>query len=785
MRRHHLFLALIAAVAASALLVWRSTSGAPQAASDGPATGERLPGKTLPLEQVILFNSGVGYFQREGDVEGDARVDLYFPVTDINDLLKSLVLQDQGHGKVTAISYDGQEPIDRTLKSFALDLTGNPTFGQLLNQARGEKVELTLQNTGGASAAALTGTIVGMESQVEANQREVHQLNLLCAEGMRSVPLSNVQRVRFLNAALDGEFRRALEVLASSHNSQKKSVRLQLAGEEKRTIKIGYVVEAPLWKSSYRLVLDKAGKATLQGWAIVENTTDEDWKDVRMALVSSRPISFQMDLYPPLFVPRPVVEPERFASLRPPEYDGPLTNQGNLGLGSGIGGLAGMGGIGGIAGMGGQGFNQLGQQGGFQGQGNLGVGGGVVGFGGQQFGQQFGQQGGAANRYQFGNLGGQAYQFGNLGGQAAGVNRLTYQKLQERRKEREKAKDEAKKAGSAIAEFDPTNSVNAAALAEVIGDQARYTIDHKVSLARQRSALLPLVNQEIATQRVSIFNDAVHGKFPLRGLKVKNNTGQSLMQGPVAVFEGGAYAGDARLPDLQPNEDRLLSFAVDQAVEVKTDTKGTPESLTMVRIVKGNVELTHRLRRTVTYLVKNRSAQERTLIVEHPIQSEWKLVGEEKPAERSRDHYRFEWRIPAGKSLVRDVIEERTRLEKTWLYGMNEDRYKLLVRATVASPKLREALRQTEERTTRLTDTRGELARLQTQLQAVTQEQNRIRTSLDKVPANSALQKRYLEKLDKQETQIEKLQTQIEEKQETAKKQQKEVEEFIAGLSVE
>ena len=141
------------------------------------------------------------------------------------------------------------------------------------------------------------------------------------------MPLSQVQRLRFLNASLDSEFRRALEVLAAAHNSQKRTVSLNFAGEGKRTVKVGYVVENPIWKTSYRLVLDKNGKPSLQGWAIVENTSDEDWKDVRMALISSRPISFQMDLYQPLFIPRPTVEPELFASLRPPTYQGALNGQ--------------------------------------------------------------------------------------------------------------------------------------------------------------------------------------------------------------------------------------------------------------------------------------------------------------------------------------------------------------------------------------------------------------------------------------------------------------------------
>ena len=136
--------------------------------------------------------------------------------------------------------------------------------------------------------------------------------------------MSEIQRVRFLNPIMESEFRKALETLSLSHDTQKKSVSINCIGEGKREVRVGYVIENPIWKTSYRLVLDKKEKPYLQGWAIVENPTDEDWKDVRMALVSGRPISFQMDLYQPLYVPRPVVEPELFASLRPPTYSGDL-----------------------------------------------------------------------------------------------------------------------------------------------------------------------------------------------------------------------------------------------------------------------------------------------------------------------------------------------------------------------------------------------------------------------------------------------------------------------------
>jgi hypothetical protein len=308
------------AAALAALSLWKPYG--PSGPQLQAANAARPDSNQLPVAQVILYSSGVGYFQREGEVEGSTRIDLSFPVQDINDLLKSMVLQDLGGGNVSAVSYDSQAPVEKTLRSFAINLTGNPSFGQILNQARGEKVEVVLQQSNATQPGTLTGTVIGVEKQKQQVGKdgtvEVEMLNLWCAEGMRSVKLAEVQRLRFLNPIMDSEVKKALETLALSHDTQKKAVSLNFAGDGKRPVRVGYVVENPIWKSSYRLVLDGNGKAFLQGWAAVENTSDEDWRDVRMVLVSGRPISFQMDLYEPLYIPRPTVEPDLFASLRPP-----------------------------------------------------------------------------------------------------------------------------------------------------------------------------------------------------------------------------------------------------------------------------------------------------------------------------------------------------------------------------------------------------------------------------------------------------------------------------------
>jgi hypothetical protein len=774
MRRTVIAASSAAATVLALFLMWwagptTAKDPAPVPADQGPNgnTLVKTPSVPLPIGHVVLFSSGVGYFQREGEVEGNARVDLSFPGTDVNDLLKSLVLQDSGGGKVGTISYDSPDPIDKTLKSFALDLTANPSFGQLVNQARGEKVELTLQQGNAAQPGTVTGVILGMESQQQPHGKDalvnVEILNVLCSEGIRSVPLSQIQRLRLLNPALEGELRRALEVLATRHDSQKKVVSLAFNGDGKRKVKVGYVVENPIWKTSYRLVLEEGKKAFLQGWAVVENTSDDDWKDVRMALVSGRPISFKMDLYQPLFIPRPTVEPELFASLRPPTFSGALT----------AGGMQG--------GIGGGGF----QGGGIQGQ-NPAWGANSVN---------------PTNRYNVngnsfaGSSGNNFNQMGNFAQGQNGAflqngmnndnNKLSYEELQQRRQQQAQVREKAKSLGSALAAIDLKQGVTSVASAEEVGDYFQYVIDHKVTLPRQKSALLPIVNDPVEATRVSIFNEAVQSKFPLLGLRFKNTSGQNLMQGPITVYEGSTYAGDARVMDLQPDEERLVAYAVDQGTEVKCEAHSAPVQLVSVKVVKGIVHATNKLRDTKKYVVKNRSPQDRTLIIEHPIRTDWKLVTPEKATETSREVYRFEVKVPAGKSMTHEVVEEMARTDRVSLSSKDDHQVRIFLNSQVSSAKVKEALQKAAGLRGKLSETEAELGQLNTQLKAITDDQVRLRANFERLPPTSDAYKRYLKKFDTQETEIEKLQDDIKKLQATEKGQVKEYEDYLAALSVE
>jgi hypothetical protein len=724
--RRTLFAVPIVALAVAAAVFALRPANSPAEGAKGDAVTKAPSSPNLPVTQTVLFSSGVGFFQREGEIDGNQRIDLSFPVQDINDLLKSMVLQDLGDGHVSAVSYESRDPIDKTLRSFAINLTQNPGYGQILNQARGEKAEVNLQASNNAQPGTLTGTIIGVEAKEEAVSKDkiIHteMLNLWCAEGMRSVKLSEVLRVRFLNPVMENEVRRALEVLSLSHDTQKKAVSLVFSGEGKRPVKVSYVVENPIWKTSYRLVLTD-GKPYLQGWAVVENPSDEDWNNVRMSLVSGRPISFQMDLYQPLYVPRPMVEPELFASLRPPTYNEamdkalkeqePAAAAGALPMDAPAGAKA--------------------------------------GFGARAVTDRADMARDARHSLQLRKLAG-------------------------------KAGDARPNEAEALSLGD--RGVASAASAANLGDFFQYVIDHPVSLPRQKSAMLPIVSTDVEGARVSIYNERTLAKHPLLGLRLKNTTGVHLMQGPISVFDKNTYAGDSRIMDLQKGDERLISYAVDLGTEVEPVAKNDPNRYTQVKIIKGIVQTTTKLRETKKYNVKNRSEQDRTVLIEHPFRPDFKLTSKEAK-ERARDVYRFEVAVAPGKSATQEVVEERELVNQIAITNLDDNTMRIIFNSNVTSKKVVEALKKSQDMKIKMGDTQRELAHARQQLTDIERDQTRIRANLKDTPATAAAYKKYLEKLDAQEGEIDKLTAKIKELQESENQQKKEYDGYLAGLNVE
>jgi len=328
-------------------------------------------------------------------------------------------------------------------------------------------------------------------------------------------------------------------------------------------------------------------------------------------------------------------------------------------------------------------------------------------------------------------------------------------------------------------------SVALAANAEKLGTSFRYQIEQPVNLPRQKSALLPIVQKDVEGTRVSVYNPAVHAKFPLHGLRLKNVTGLNLMQGPVTVLDGNVYAGDARIPDLQPGEDRLLTYAIDLGCEVESEQKNPPSRITKVSIKKGVATTTTKLREERTYHAVNRADAERVLLIEHPYRPEFHLVGDLKPAERTRSLYRFEVKLPAGKDATQEVVEERDLVQTVTLTNSDEQQIRFFLQQQVLSDAVRKALEQTVNLRGKLAGVQRELEQVNQSLKQIEQDQGRLRANLKEMPPTAAAYKRYLEKFDQQETEIEKLQAKRESLQQEEHKQRTGYDAYLMALDVQ
>ena len=244
----------------------------------------------LPLKRVVMLNSGMAYFEHRGEIKGNRQVEFPVKADDINDLLKSLVVQDRGGGRVASVNYGSPQPIAQTLKTLAIDVTRNPTLTQILQQMRGQRVEFSVAS----DTKPVVGAIIGMERRRFFGRDQVpidtdHVL-VRTDGGIRVVDTDTIRVTKFLDEKVNREFEQALDLLAGSRKQDQKRVKLDLRGEEQREISVGYVQESPVWKTTYRLVLDDEKPPFLQGWAIVENTTAQDWSEVDLTLISGRPI---------------------------------------------------------------------------------------------------------------------------------------------------------------------------------------------------------------------------------------------------------------------------------------------------------------------------------------------------------------------------------------------------------------------------------------------------------------------------------------------------------------
>jgi hypothetical protein len=660
----------------------------------------------VPVTRVVLFSSGVGYFEHAGSVRGNSATELRFKTSQINDILKSIVLQDQDGGRVGAISYPSQDPLAKTLRSFQVDITQNPSLTQLLNQLRGARITIQSQ------AENLSGIILGVEIRAKVGERgeavPVSVLNLLTGATLRAVELQAISSLTLDDPQLQEELTRALGALVQARDQDKKPVTINFTGAGERHVRIGYVVETPVWKTSYRLLLnDKGNFGKLQGWAIVENQTESDWNGISLALVSGRPISFMMDLYQPLYATRPTVVPELYASLRPQVYAG-------------------------------------------------GIAGDTV--------RVSMRAPSSAPRVGYDREG-----------------RPTPLQLNE------VVVSGTSTLGSSVSNLDAAASVQAVAAAEKLGALFQYTVPD-VTLARQKSAMLPIITDSIEVERLSIYNASVLRSNPLNGVLLKNTTGKHLLQGPLTVLDKGSYAGDARIDNVPPGQDRLLSYGIDLEMLVDNTKNTQTGSVRTAKIDKGELIISRKLVASQEYAANNKTNKDKVLVIEHPIREGWRLLDTQKPFETTASVYRFKGTAVANKVTVLTVKEEVVQDETIMLASANLDQLAYYSRTGEGGAEIPNAVRDALAKAIQLkqaaVDVERDIAARTQRIGEITAEQNRIRENMKTVAQSTQYYDRLLAKLNEQESSIESLQKEREALIVKRDSLRRELDDYLNGLTI-
>ncbi|MCI0683330.1 MAG: hypothetical protein L0Y71_14600 [Gemmataceae bacterium] len=275
----------------------------------------------LPITRVVLYKHGVGYFEREGKVDNDATLALTFKQAEVSDVLKSLTVLDLDGGHIASVSYDSTKPLAQLLSEVALSIPDSGSLVSLLPQIKGARVALH-----SGVGEPVEGCILGIDTTERQTGDGIVKIVLLSlvtdAGQVRSFDLHNLAGVQLLDPVLRRDLDFYLKTQLSAKKKDARTFTFFAQGQGQRTIRLSYTLEAPVWKATYRVLLGEEGKPPLiQGWAVVDNTQDEDWENVQLSLIAGLPVSFVHDLYTPRYIRRPEVKVQETTGVLPPEVE--------------------------------------------------------------------------------------------------------------------------------------------------------------------------------------------------------------------------------------------------------------------------------------------------------------------------------------------------------------------------------------------------------------------------------------------------------------------------------
>lgn len=647
-------------------------------------------GAELPVTKVILYKNGVAYFERAGQMAAGAPARLEFKISEMDDVLKSLVVEDRG-GAVARIRYETNEPIAKRLAELGITLQSQQPLALLLDQWRGEKVEMSYRGEK-LSASILAGRLAPMP-----NQGQRQELSVVLENGeLRTLDLEAAAGIRLVDPRLNKQLTDALLAMSQARSREKRAVFIDSTGTGARSIVARYLVPAPLWRSTYRLSLGEAGEAMLEGWAKVDNSSGEDWSNVELAVVSGRPVSFISRLYEPKYIQRIEASLPEEAAVRPELYQTAMERDAAPGV-----------------------------------------------------------AGEAKKR------------------QSAAASRLTLG-----------ARAEASEVAAAAPPA-PMMMSRVAETAEAAekGDLFEYRFPSQVTARNGESILLPFLQQKLPVRKLLIYSNR-SSENPRNAVEITNASGKTLDGGPITVYDGGGYAGEALVETTKDGVKRLISYAVDQGTRVTTNFESGTQVVRTIKAQRGILTTRSAVETTTTYSASNSDNKEKTLVIEHNVDKNMKLL-EPKPDETTPSHYRFSVKL-APKAQAKLAVKQEQELESSIaVTDLDNETLLSYARNRSITAAARQQLEAILAKKRELASAQNEQRRLEKQRNDAAQQQSRTReniSALNRVAGQQEQVQKFAAELVKIDTEIGNLTVRINELTKTAQQMDAELKSLIEKL---
>ncbi len=757
------------------------------AASGGEST-------RLPVRRVVLYKNGVGYFEHLGRVHGSQDVHVDFTSAQLNDVLKSLTVLDLSGGRITGVDYNSEAPLARRLATLRLALGEKPTVAEFLGALRGARVEIR-----SGTGAAVAGKLLSVEKKTRmgtAGSVEMEQISLISDSGeVRNVDLNTSTSVRIVDRDLNTEVGKYLGLVASAREQDVRRMTISTTGNGERNLYVSYISEVPIWKTTYRIVLpSKEGKKPLlQGWAIVDNTVGEDWNDVELSLVAGAPHSFIQQLSEPYYGRRPVVPLPESVQLSPQTHASTLL-RGNGGLSGAVtdssGALVANANVtikdqnGAIVAQ-----TMTDSEGEYT----------VSSLPPGNYRAEFTANGFKTNAFSSVNVGPGENELNSglevgastetvtvtagpdimmtqnallatrvVAGKAGVANRAHVQGLPlNGRNLMAYAKlapgSPPPPTSSAIEEA--REMENAAANGQGLGDLFEYKLKDRVTLKKNQSALVPIVQTGVEAEKVSLWSGTSGSGRPLRAIWMKNTSALTLDGGSFNVLESEVFAGEGLTDPIKPGEKRLLSYATDLGLLVEAKQAASPQHVTKVKMHKGTMTQVSEEQQRTTYTVRNQDATPRVLVIEHPARTGWTFLKNSKqPEEQAPGTSRFRMEVAPNATAMLPVEEVHPLFTTYQISDLTDDQIVYFSKQGSVTAEMVDALKKISAQKVVVAKLEQEMEDRQKDIDRIVDDQGRLRENMKALRGSAeekALLLRYTKQLDDQETQLASLRKKI------------------------